>query len=472
MKKKLISGLLVLSMLCSMLVGCSTKQKENKDTTKQTEKTSQESSTEQSEKGISGELQLAIFQGGYGVDYWETMIQKFEEKYPNVTVKAEINPKIGEMIRPRIIAGDVPDLISLNYLGEPSGLITGLVKDKALLDLTDLFEEMALDKDIKLKDLILPGILESPAHSPYGDGKIYLAPFSTAPAGLIYNKTLFEEKGWENPTTWDEFFALNEEAKKDGRSLYTFPGLYPGYSNSMFLPALANHIGLDNLYKIFNYEPGSFSTPEVKEVLEQFARLGREGMLPGTVGMNHTQSQSEMMLGKSLFISNGTWIENEMKDAPREGDDAFAFAMNPSLKMEDGEMVNVMASTEQLSIPANAKNPEAAKEFIKFIYSDESVKLFGEKANGLIAVKGGVDLISEYITPSMCNMLLVLEQEDVNLFAQGYKAPPVNSKFNYMDVLFAKGLIPLYNGEITVDEYCEHVEKAFQEVQEEYSKAE
>lgn len=81
-------------------------------------------------------------------------------------------------------------------------------------------------------------------------------------------------------------------------------------------------------------------------------------------------------------------------------------------------------------------------------------------------------MIKESVTPGMYNMLKVLEQEEVNLFPQGYKALPANSKFNVLDVFFAKGLLPLYSGEITVDEYCERVEKAFLEVQEEYKKAE
>ena len=46
-------------------------------------------------------------------------------------------------------------------------------------------------------------------------------------------------------------------------------------------------------------------------------------LLEGTVGMNHTESQTEMMLGKAAFITNGTWMENEMQDAPRE--DGFEF---------------------------------------------------------------------------------------------------------------------------------------------------
>ncbi len=37
------------------------------------------------------------------------------------------------------------------------------------------------------------------------------------PCGLFYNAGLFEEKGWDVPTTWDEMWALGDKAK-EGRN--------------------------------------------------------------------------------------------------------------------------------------------------------------------------------------------------------------------------------------------------------------
>ena len=83
------------------------------------------------------------------------------------------------------------------------------------------------------------------------------------------------------------------------------------------------------------------------------------------------RSQTEMMLGKAAFITNGTWMENEMQDAPRE--DGFEFAMAPIPTENADDVHYVFDSCEQFSIPAAAKNPELAKEFLRFLYSDESV---------------------------------------------------------------------------------------------------
>ena len=82
------------------------------------------------------------------------------------------------------------------------------------MDLSDVFEEGGIDDDTPLKDQVIDGLLDSAKCSPYGDGKIYIAPFDASPMGLVYNKTLFEENGWETPVTWDDFFELGEKAKE------------------------------------------------------------------------------------------------------------------------------------------------------------------------------------------------------------------------------------------------------------------
>ena len=89
-----------------------------------------------------------------------------------------------------------------------------------------VFEGPAYDSDTPLKDVILPGYLDSKKFQPYGDGKIYIAPKDCGYSGMVYNKALFEAKGWAVPETWDEFFALGDQAKAEGRALFTYPVSY------------------------------------------------------------------------------------------------------------------------------------------------------------------------------------------------------------------------------------------------------
>ncbi len=48
------------------------------------------------------------------------------------------------------------------------------------------------------------------------DGKQYFVPFSFYAWGVHYRKSLFEENGYEIPTTWDEFKALCDQMETDG----------------------------------------------------------------------------------------------------------------------------------------------------------------------------------------------------------------------------------------------------------------
>ena len=94
----------------------------------------------------------------------------------------QISPSIGDVIRPQIVAGNVPDFIVMND-NDSTGLISSMIKEHALLDLTDVFEGPGIDDETPLKDQVNTGILETAKCQPYADGKIYLAPFNSSPMG-------------------------------------------------------------------------------------------------------------------------------------------------------------------------------------------------------------------------------------------------------------------------------------------------
>ena len=85
------------------------------------------------------ELNIAIFQGGYGDAYWNQMVELFEASHEGVKVNMTISPTIGDIIRPQIVAGNAPDFICLNDGGE-DGVILSLIKEHALLNLDDVFD--------------------------------------------------------------------------------------------------------------------------------------------------------------------------------------------------------------------------------------------------------------------------------------------------------------------------------------------
>ncbi len=457
--KRVSCMVLTLMLTMVLLVGCSPVGV-SKDTTEPTTEPESIENTEASEQGNvafeNTELSIAIFEGGYGPDYWNEVVAMFEEAYPGVKVNMQISPKIGDIVRPQIVAGNVPDFISMND-NELSGVVAALIKENGLLDITDVFDGPALNSDELLRDLVIDGVLETAKCSPYGDGRIYLAPFNASPMGLVYNKALFKEKGWDLPVTWDDFFALGDLAKEEGIALFTYQGIYPGYMESVLYPAIASASSMDNFKKVTSYQEGSFSTPEVLQVLENIQKISTGGyLMEGTVALNHTQSQTAMMMNKALFIPNGNWMEGEMADAPRADD--FTFGLTPAPVLNEGDSRYVMTSIEQFSIPAQAKNPELAKEFLRFLYTDESVKLFAEHSNGIYALKAATGLCKDIVTPGVYNMNTVY---DVGVsMVVGFDALPQGCKVVVGDEVF-NPLTDIMNGDMTTQEWSDGVEAAF-----------
>ena len=404
-------------------------------------------------------LNVAVFQGGYGRDYWDAIVAEFEKDYPGVKINLTASPKIGDVIRPQILAGNPPDFVYFNE-GDQGGLVTGLIKDRALADLSDVFAGPAIDQKKALKDLILPGTLTGRFCAPYLDGKTYLAPYNYTPMGLVYNKNFFDKNGIALPKTVDELYALAATAKKFNRSLFTYQGIYPGYLEEIYQPAVYAAGGAKAVQAMYNFDPNFWTSDAAKKAFGIFGKIASldGGLLKGTVALNHTQSQTEMMKGNAMFITNGPWMEGEMKDAPREDGFTFGFAGFPAFKA--GEPALSQTSFDTFMVPAKAKNIPLAKEFIRYLYTTKSVMLNAEKAGGVYAVVGAADLAKAKLSESTYNFYKGAESM-VQVSAK-WAVLPKSSKLNIADEV-NNPITNIMNGQMTVDQYCAQLDKVWKQ---------
>ena len=410
-----------------------------------------------------GELNLAIFEGGFGRDFWDEVVELFETDNPDITVNLQISPQIQDIILPEIMAGNYPDFLNIQTT-DGSGIMRSLVDSRRLADLTDVFDGPAYGSDTPLRDLILPGFLDSAVCSPYGDGRIYMAPGSANPMGMIYNITLFEEMGWDLPVTWDDFFELGELAAAEGFSLFTYQGIHPGYMESIILPGIASNIGFETFESgILALQPGAWVDPNVVAVLEMVERIYTEGfLLPGTVALDHTQAQAAAMQNEALFHPNGTWVEGEMEDAPRA--DGFRFGLTPPPVMNAGDTRYIMSAVEQLSIPADAPNVENAKLFLRFLYTDEVIALYAEHAGAVMATVNGLEIAQPFITDGLYGMFGAYNQEGAGSLVVDFMSAPEDSIININEEIFGP-VQEVLNGEMTAEVWAEQIDAAMRAIE-------
>lgn len=284
-------------------------------------------------------MRLAGLLSGYGDEGWKAVIQGFEKK-TGAKVESKFEKNIAEVLRPQITAGDVPDVI-YNSMGGEGALNETMIKEKMLLDISDVMEGKVLGEEKTVKEKLIPGFLDTYNTQPYGDKKTYLAPLFYSPTGLWYNKAMFKEDGgkYELPKTFDEFFALGEAAKADGKALFTYPT--SGYFDS-FSFALLNEVGGADLFnKLMNYDADAWEK-EAKPYFDTVAKL--KGYLEkNTVAQanqeSFTKNQFAVMEDKALFMPNGNWIIGEMEKAQKESQDnkvsdkfAWGYMALPALK--------------------------------------------------------------------------------------------------------------------------------------------
>lgn len=350
--KKIVALFLSVAMVASMAVGCG-----SKDDGKKAE-------------GDDGKtvLKFAAFEGGNGKEIWEKIAKAFEESHEDVDVELELSSELDKDLTKAFQNGDIPDVVYYN-LGQESGFTETMLKEKAVADISDVFDE-------ELTSKLVGGITENAAAQPYGDGKVYLAPIIYTPTGLWYNKDMFGEGKYTLPTTWDEFFALGEQAKADGISLFTYP--QSGYFDATMYQMLAQAGGMDFYNKAVNYDQATWTSTEGKQVVDTIAKLAqKEYLWADTVANANADggfklNQQAVIDGKALFMPNGNWVIGEMAASTPEG---FNWGMMAPPKFTADQENYIYTFTEQMWVPAEAPNMDLAKEFIKFMYSDEVVDL-------------------------------------------------------------------------------------------------
>jgi multiple sugar transport system substrate-binding protein len=198
------------------------------------------------------------------------------------------------------------------------------------------------------------------------DGHYYFVPIYNYPWGVFYRKSLFEAKGYEVPTTWDQFVALAAKMKNDG--LIPFSWGY-GQGDSWVPLGTFDYLNMRiNGYQFhmdLMHGKESWTDQKVNDVLGHYSQL-----LPysqqGAAGRKWEDAAQSLIAKKTGMMTLGLFVAQQFTNPADLADlDFFAF---PEVNPQFGQQA-VEAPTDGFMVSAKPKNQAGAVKLMEFLGS-------------------------------------------------------------------------------------------------------
>jgi ABC-type sugar transport system permease subunit/ABC-type glycerol-3-phosphate transport system substrate-binding protein len=326
------------------------------------------------------QLDVPVFEGGYGIGFYLDTARKFEEINPGVSVHVYGDPRIEDQLRVRIIDGHVPDVAWVPYILWPS-----LIRAGRILDLRGELDGKNWEGDARWGDTFQPGSLDS---WKVGDG-VYGLPFSYSCWSLFYNRSLFRERGWKEPRTWDEFFALCDRIRAEGLAPVSIPGTRWLYPAAFFRAACYDLVGPQGWNAITGLKPGAWTNPGVVRSAQLLRRLTRDDAQAGWEGETAPGAELFFLQGRAAMTVSGSWFFNEMAGKIPAGLDIGT--MNFPVFADgiaDASTIQTASDCFFVFNTGDTVRQRLSIRFLKFLTSRSRAESFVRATDAPVAVKG------------------------------------------------------------------------------------
>lgn len=264
--------------------------------------------------------------------------------------------ELDKQLRVAMLSGNAPDVV---YTAGPS-YVAPMAQNGQLFALDNYAAQNGW------AERILPVFLEMGKY----DGKLFALPKTYETLGLFYNKTLFEEKGWQPPKTLDELETLADAMLEEGITPFAAGNADWRGANEWFVTLALNAVaGPDNLSQALRGEISWTSDPFVQSIdrLNSWWEKGYFGQ--NYFSLTSSEQTADLMAsGRAGMMPSGTWqFQNVATYGERAGSEG-GFIGFPSA---EGAPVYPLGIGSTFSIAAKARNPDGAAAVIDFVFSPE-----------------------------------------------------------------------------------------------------
>ena len=349
-KKKTISAVLAASMLAAVILpGCGSDEN-------------------------SGVTEIEILQyKPEAATYFDQVEEQFNATHDDIHLTISSPNDASTIMRTRFVREDYPDIIGIggdiNY--------SYYVDADILADVSD-YPGLA---DVKQSYL---DILENLEITPK-DG-VFGVPYVANAAGILYNKDMFEEHGWQIPESWDELINLCEEIKSEGILPFYF-----GFRDTWTCLAPWNSLAVDlapaDTCKKVNAGETTF-TDNYREVAEKCLELVSYGP-DDPVAYGYNDACTAFANGESAMYPIGSYAVPQILSVnPDMNIDSFVTPGN-----DDADKNTLNSGVDLMfAVTAACEHKEEAYEVLDFLMEDENIQAYIDDQNAVPCKEGDFEL--------------------------------------------------------------------------------
>lgn len=345
-------------------------------------------------------LNIKFFNGGYGREWLDEMKTEFEKDYPGLQINLEPstnNADFQSLLKNELETDPYDLYISHDIAWETLG-----GSEHLLADLTDdLYESVIYtdtknnDTPIRFRDLLLQSSLTSSAFN----GRFYKVAQVQGAGGIMYNKTMFNEHGWEVPTTYEELTALCETIYGAGIAPFLVAGTEGYLWDSLVYDWWIQLAGQDEFNRLLEGKDKNCWNPEVYPYHKQaytywydlFVKNKDKYMLRGFEGLSNIMANAVFLAGKAAMMPATAWAVNELgADNLAEANIDVGLIPTPYVKEakkdENGNFIRVcydVAGRDSMVV-AEKGNKALAMEFLRWMSETENSLIFPKNVSGML----------------------------------------------------------------------------------------
>ena len=241
------------------------------------------------------------------------------------------------------------------------------------------------------------------------DGKKYFVPIYNSPWGFFYRRSVWQEKGYTEPATFDELRTLCAQMKSDGLIPIAF-GDKDGWPAMGTFDYLNMRLNGYQFHVDLCAHKQSWDSPQVKSVFDNWKAI-LPYQDPAALGATWQEAAQTLAQKKSGMYLLGSFVTQQFSDKATLADiDFFPF---PEMAMEGREAVEAPIDGYMLS--KKGGDNQAAKDLLAFFGSAEGQNAYQSVDPSNIPTNKNAD-ISKFTDLNKKSAQVISEAKSISQF--------------------------------------------------------